>query len=201
MKSDSRGFTLLELLVVIGISAMIVAIVLVYSSQSRNQVGLSVESTKIGGLILQAKQLAVATYNGGSVPACGYGVYFDLTSVPQTYSLFIYSPQSAQKTGECPSLATVENSSTFSTNDIVQYSPSTWNVGLTSGVQLINDTTDCLSADVVLFYPPDPTTLMVQSTDVGQTFETTSTSYVDLETIDGKATENIAISPAGQVSY
>ncbi len=200
-----RGFTIVELLVVIAIITFIVTIVIVYSGTSRNQITLSVQSAKIAGVILQAKQLAVATYSApSSTPACGYGVYFDIAA--NKYSLFVYSPQSAQKTGVCPTLATVENSSTFLLNDIVPYSNGTWQIPVAQGVTMINDTTNCLSASVIMFYPPQPATLMVQTVDMlsplrRNAFETTSTSYVNLETVDGTATENIEIGPTGQVSF
>ena len=81
---------------------------------------------------------------------------------------------------------------------MAEYSPSTWQVHFAQGVVLQQDASNCTSADVILFYPPRPTTLMVQD---GQHFENTTSSYVDLVTADGSASENIQITPAGQVSF
>lgn len=198
-KNPRSGFTLIELLVVIAISIFITTIAVFYSGESRNEIGLSVESAKISGLILQAKQLAIATYGQSGTLVCGYGMYFDIPN--QQYSLFIYSPQSVRASGKCPPFSTIESSTwTWSPDDLAEYSASVWKIPLSPGVVMASDTTQYLSAVAVLFYPPDPETAMVQTVD-GQHFEGTSTSYVDLSTVDGNNTSRISISPAGQVSF
>ena len=83
------GFTLIEVLIVIAISAMLAGIAIGYSGVGRNQTALSVEETKISQFILQARTLAIATY-GNTNGVCGYGVSFNPTT--QTYSLFAYVP-------------------------------------------------------------------------------------------------------------
>lgn len=193
-----KGFTLVELLVVIAISVLIATVTIVYGGTGRAEVALSVQSTEISGVILQAKQLAIATYGAGSTPVCGYGV--DFNQPAQTYSLFIYSPANYIKTnnGLCPSLATIESSTwQWNTQDTVEYSAETWDVPVGPGVVM---TTSSVAADAVLFYPPNPTTLLVQQ---GQNFlfETSSTAYVPLQTAAGNETSSISIEPSGQVSF
>jgi prepilin-type N-terminal cleavage/methylation domain-containing protein len=192
-RNRRAGFTLLEILIVIAIAAMIAAIAIIYSGAGRNQVSLSVESAKIADTILEAKHLAVATYSGGTNRVCAYGVYFNIPS--STYSLFAYNPGGGS--GPCPSVAQTSSSTFNPQTDIQEYSPGTWQIHVAQGLVIQKDTNNCTSAVVVLFYPPNPTTLISQD---GTTF-VNQQSYVDLASADGAATEVIAITPAGQVNF
>jgi prepilin-type N-terminal cleavage/methylation domain-containing protein len=93
--SSRRAFTLIELMVVLGISAVLSALAITYSKIGQNEVALSVEESKVGQFILQAKQLAIATYTvppSTAAASCGFGVTFNLAATPQTYSVFVYDP-------------------------------------------------------------------------------------------------------------
>ena len=80
-----NGFTLIEVLIVIAISAMLAGIAIGYSGVGRNQTALSVEETKISQFILQARTLAIATYGNTMASAA---MEFCLTPPTQTYSSF-----------------------------------------------------------------------------------------------------------------
>ena len=150
-----KGFTLVELLIAIGISVMLTALTFSYTNIGKNQVALSVEGAKVAQSVLFAKNLAVATYH--TVPGtCGYGVYVNAAN--NTYSIFAFVPSTSTKpayAGDaspfCPSL-----SSTISAGitvdgaipEIVPYSPASWNVPLASGVDFTSAPAD--SADVTL---------------------------------------------------
>ena len=95
-----NGFTLIEMLVVIAVMALLSGLAIVYSHVGQNQVALSVESAKVAQLILEAKDLSVATYSDKK-NTCGYGVHFDYST--NRYSLFEYDLPSGQSI--CPSLA------------------------------------------------------------------------------------------------
>ncbi len=199
-----KGFTLLELLIVIGISAMLSAIAIVYSGLARNQVALSVETAKIAQVILRAKGLSVATYSGSSVSgACGYGALFNVAS--NTYSIFAYEPQNHPPEHMAPPPCpddTLASTSPIYANEIAQYSPATWNVPLANGVRLTTSTAgDNLS--IVLFYPPNPDIFISRD---GQNFLDPAvvnpvTSKVYLVTVDGSASATIAVNGAGQVTF
>jgi prepilin-type N-terminal cleavage/methylation domain-containing protein len=191
-----RGFTIIELLVVIAISAMLSTLAIVYSGQSRNEVALSVESAKITQLILQAKQLAIATNTvGGGTLACGYGMYFD--TVNSTYSLFVYSPKKGPK-GNCPPIGTVQASKFDFSKDAVRYSSESWDVPVAQGLVLQSNTTSFPSAVAVIFFPPNPATLITNVNDDGKFSNTTS--YVNVAIGDGSDVRNISITSAGQIT-
>lgn len=193
----------MEILVVIAISVVLSTIAIVYSNQGRNQVALSVDAAKVSQLILQAKQLAIATYNSNpGTPACGYGMYFNIPS--STYSLFIYSPPSARSGGFCPSLASATASTFDPANDVFEYSQQSWQVPVAEGLVLQDQTAGSgnpgsPSAVAVIFFPPNPQTLITNVDDDGA-FSTT-TAYVDIATADGSVVRNITITSAGQVSF
>lgn len=188
-RASRRAFTLIEMLIVIAISAMLSAIAIGYSSVGRNEVALSVEATKISQIILQAKSLSIATY-GDALGACAYGVSLNIAS--QTYSIFAYHPIGALS---CPRVSAITG---IATGDMKPYTEGTWNMPIANGVVLYSGTsTDSLSD--VLFYPPDPTTLISRD---GSTFlDPAQTSKVYLEIVGGTATRAVSVSPAGQVEF
>ncbi|MBI3088831.1 MAG: type II secretion system protein [Candidatus Colwellbacteria bacterium] len=95
------GFTLLELLVVMGITVVLTTIVLGYSRQSSSQLALASTESKMLSLINRAKFLSIETYFGGGESGdpnkriCAYGVKVD----PSAKKLFIFRDLS--NTGKC----------------------------------------------------------------------------------------------------
>ncbi len=188
-------------MVVIVISAILSSVAILYGSQGRNQIALSVETAKITQLTLQAKQLAIATYSTNPrAPACGYGMYFNIPS--SSYSLFIYSPQSAQSSGRCPSFASTTQAKFDPVTDVVPYSQQSWQVHVAPGlvIQDIKDVNGPVSAVAVIFFPPNHQTLITNVNDTDGSFSN-QTSYVDLATVDGSNSKSIMITSAGQVTF
>ena len=209
------GFTLVEMLVVIGITSLFAALAIGYSHVGQNENALTVETAKVAEMMLQARQLALATYggstaSGGSQNACAFGVLFDYTA--ETYSLFAYEPVPAGT--RCPSLAST-TAVGFGKNDayIQPYSPSSWQMPLSDGVAIVppgNFPAVCTNAEganggavsAILFYPPNPTMLVrYYTTAPGSLGAPQSASVVCLATIDGKNAAPITVNPEGQVSF
>ncbi|MGC9599322.1 MAG: prepilin-type N-terminal cleavage/methylation domain-containing protein [Minisyncoccia bacterium] len=196
-----KGFTLIELLVIVAISAMLSAIAITYTSIARNQVALSVETSKVAQFILRAKSLAIATYN--SAPGtCGYGASFDIAN--NAYSLFAYNPDPSKYNGAvspCPSVAST-TALGISSGEMGQYSQSSWDVSLANGVRMESGGNGNDLA-LVLFSPPDPAVLISRD---GQNFldpalTQNMTSKVHLVTADGSASTTISVNAAGQVNF
>lgn len=84
-KSQTRdGFTLVEILVVVSITAMLSSVLILYSRTGERQILLFREQSKVINLIARAKSLALQTYIDGT-SSCGYGIHFAL---PDTMILF-----------------------------------------------------------------------------------------------------------------
>jgi len=202
-REKKQGFTLIEVLIVIVISAILATVAITYNSVSRNQIALSVETAKVEETLLSAKNLAIASYVG-SPATCAYGVAFNVAS--NTYSVFAYQPvpyDPSTSTLPCPDPADV---TAIGPDQITAYSPGTWEVPLANGVHFASSTNgDALI--IALFYPPGPATLL--STDgsvfadspASSTFLDPSTpTKVYLVTADGKSSSTVLVNPGGQIS-
>lgn len=223
MTDPRRGFTLVEMLVVIGITTLFAAMAIGYSHVGENENALTVETAKIAEMILQARELALATYggsvaSGGTDNACGFGVHIDYSN--QTYSLFAYEPSAPGV--RCPSLAsttimglgTADSPSLY----VKEYDAASWQMSPAQGVELVdgNLPVPCANAvktsdngDVVsdiMFYPPDPVMLVnYADIDAGNPIALhapKTSSVVCLETADSaQNSAAITVNPEGQVSF
>ncbi len=172
-----RGFTLIEILIVVAITALLSGFILTYTSTGRDQVILSIEEAKVAQTVLRAKSLSIATYGvaGASVP-CGYGVHFYFDE--QAFSLFRYdAPDCNTIQAIDPAYMSVLSSSTLSTS-----------------VKFI-DSADKLGD--ILFIPPNPDTLLWQP-DVAAT---TTSGEIDISTRKGDSIRVVNINSAGQISF
>jgi len=70
------------MLVVIGITMLLSSIAIGYSKIGQNEVALTVETSKVAELILQAKELSINTYGltESGAKACAFGVHFDVAA-------------------------------------------------------------------------------------------------------------------------
>lgn len=172
-----KGFTLVEVLVVIGITTLLSGVILSYTSSSRDQVALYVEEAKLAQTISRAKSLAIATY--GHLPApCGYGVrvYYGSNS----YELFSYGADIS--CSELPS-PLIEDDMV----EVVTYK-------LPPNVRFRPHAQD--AAGTIFFLPPDPTTSIWQ-----EGFNATSTdAKIYLTTSQGTAAV-VAVRSSGQITF
>ncbi len=136
MGSMRRGFALVELIVVVGVTALLAGVLVSYNSQSRSQVALSVERAKIAQVIGRARSLAISTYLQNPTD-CGFGVSFDYGPA-RNYSLVQFS------NATCVDLTggTLTPRETFRLDPAVEFGSGVNQVGL------------------LIFVPPDPTLLM-----------------------------------------
>jgi prepilin-type N-terminal cleavage/methylation domain-containing protein len=191
MRSRS-GFTLVEMLIVLAISVLFSTIVILYGHAGQDTVALSVEEANISQLILKAKGLSINTYASVGL-GCGDGVNFNFAS--GTYSLFVYSP--SWNGNVCPSYAST-TAHGISLADMQPYDTQSWQQPMAQG--LIMETSSPNALADILFYPPDPATLISRD---GQTWffsNPPQNSNIYLQTVTGNSSATIAVSPTGQVS-
>ncbi len=191
-----KGFTLLELFIVIAITVMISALAISYKSSTQQQIGLYVEVQKLAELILRAKSLAISTYNnpGEALPQneviCGYGVNIDYAR--NGYELFSYRVNLQQLNQGCEGINTIKNNPprfnmvTISSHDVAP------------GVVILdgghND-----SIYKVFFVPPNPVTLIGTRDVNGAVGKQSGKIY--LTTKDASLTGTIYVSEIGQVDF
>lgn len=182
-RTGKAGFTLVEMLVVVGITTLLMGYVLTYSSSSRNQIYLYTEEVKIAQTIARAKSLAIATYNQSGVP-CGYGVRFEYGvngGTRDRYSLFRYDPPS------CASFDIIEPVFSTILGDGVEMVP--------EYLSISRDHNDAL--EYIFFVPPDPDTYIWR---VGS-FVSSTDATVYVRTKDGSASLRVRVNSAGQISF
>lgn len=168
------GYTLIELIIVIGITGMLSAMVILYGSVGREQIALSVEAVKIVQAISRAKSLALATYADPSSP-CGFGVNFD-------YSGKKYTIRSYNTFPSCESVGGISSS-----NQISEFTLSE-GVNWQQGAERIDD---------VIFIPPDPRVYIFSN---GSLISSGVSGKIYLTTTRGGASRTIKVNSAGQIT-
>lgn len=138
---NDRGFTLVELLVVISIIAVISAIVFANYRQGEKQFSLQRSAYKLTQDIRRAQNMAMASREvGGAVPE-GYGIYLNTTN-PTQYILFADEGNGLYGSGDTD----VET------------------LGLEAGISITG--LSPASPLTIVFYPPDPTVLISGNTEI-----------------------------------
>ncbi|MEK7546635.1 MAG: prepilin-type N-terminal cleavage/methylation domain-containing protein [Patescibacteria group bacterium] len=177
------GFTIIELLVALGIAVLFSSILISYNHTSRQQLALYAEETKLIQAIFRAKSLALGSYVKPSTPTvCGYGVHFDYAAMK--YYIFSYN-----KAG----IANCQNINEINAGS--QDAISTFVLG--GNVKLVGLPQGGSRLDDVLFVPPDPITLV----NSGGTIIKNGSAVIYLQTIDGSLSVKININSAGLIDF
>ncbi len=82
-----RGFSLVEILVMLAIIVFLTTLIVVYGAKGTKYIVLFRDQASVMNTIVRAKSLAISTYGqaGAQKTPCGYGVHFDADG---TYILF-----------------------------------------------------------------------------------------------------------------
>ncbi len=186
-KKNRNGFTLIELIVVVSITAMLSSFAILYSKIGQRQITLYIEQQKIAELILRAKSLSFSTYFQPG-RTCGYGLHIDYGL--RRYSIFSYLPPGPVGNPQCDTIAAAQilpsNVQTFSDLNTLDT-----NLAFRSP-----SPADALS--YVLFVPPNPTTIL--SANPGGILSV-NPAKIYLQTKDGGGAVVITVSQAGQVDF
>jgi type II secretory pathway pseudopilin PulG len=86
------GFTMIELVVVLGVSVMLTAILVTLNRSGERNIVLFNEQARLVQALTSAKILSLQTFvrveEAGNVKTCGYGVHFE----DDSYTVFVDSP-------------------------------------------------------------------------------------------------------------
>lgn len=147
-KNSTSGFTLVEILVTVGLLVLFTGMAATYNRSTDQQVALYREQGKIINKIYEARALAVSTFNrdAGSEVPCGYGIHFDMNK----NQLIVYKDLPDFFTDECPVYPTHTNQPSFDNTEqeLVE-------VVQVEGIQMSSVYGAFQEADV-LFVPPEP---------------------------------------------
>ncbi|MDO8469729.1 MAG: type II secretion system protein [bacterium] len=93
-----KGFTLIEMLVTIGITIMMAGVLLAYNRSSERQLALSVSQARLVGVLTRAKAHTLEKFAGanGGANACAFGVHF-APGPPLSVVLFQNLPANADE--------------------------------------------------------------------------------------------------------
>jgi len=75
------GFTLIETMVVIAITAILAALTIAYNRSSEKQIALFKDQAVVAGALDRAKAFALERFKSGTETACAFGVHIDATGV------------------------------------------------------------------------------------------------------------------------
>lgn len=175
-KKNMAGFTIIEMLVTVGVLALLSGILIVYSKSGENASALLRQAAKMVADVNRAKNLAMTTAlftdsQGDQVNPCGYGVYFDDTSTPNRYIIY------ADVAKDCKNSDHLRPDDGSTDVEIIE---------LNTSISI-----DKKNIDSVFFLPPDPIIYFSP--------EEESEGLVSIKTTAGSKLE-IKISGAGQVS-
>lgn len=186
-KHSKAGFTLIEMLVVLGVVGVLSSILIGYSRESSRNLVLSTAEAKALSLLSRAKFLTVETFfeQVDNPPVelriCGYGVHLNR----ENGELFIFQDRVSGTDCTTSDYLYFENSEDTrltSELDSLTINSTVLKIGEYSGDEL-ND---------VVFIPPDP--------DVAINGETTTPEGgFKVELLDGSNSFSISVNRAGQV--
>ncbi len=175
-RPNREGFTLIEILVVLGVMAIVSSSIISYSSSSRQQIALATETSKLTQLILRAKSLSISTYDAPA-GVCGYGIEFDY--VNNLYRLSSY------KLNNCDNPNAITSSDE---REVFRVANGVSLSAVVAGNQVGN----------IIYLPPDP---VVYISAPGDNSVVNQGGSVKLITTNGLASKVISITSLGQVTF
>lgn len=189
-RSSRPGFTLVEVMVVMAVTAMLSALILVYNASTRETLRLFTEKARVAQLILRAKSLALSTYSENDTP-CGYGVRFQHEEA--RYALVAY------RLASCTDRSRVDvDEEAFETVQLSSFDlPATLEF-VTDGSSPTDTADRVEEASYVMFIPPDP--LVMVAREDGTLIEN-GLGKIELR-VKGRPTNAIVtVNASGQVTF
>ena len=167
-----KGFSLLEMLVVMSVLIVLTSTLLLYNRTGERQLIILREKARLLGAIVQAKAYAVNTLVDAA-PACGYGVHID----PAAGTYFLYRDRAIN-------CRTSDHIYGAASDEIVRGSENTLAIGFAFGDHTLSD---------IVFVPPDPSVYLNGGSVIRE-------SVIMIRSADGSAQGIVTITDAGQIS-
>ena len=172
-KNTKKGFTLIEMLVVIGIISLLSGIFIVYSRTGEQQILLFRDQAKIVGAISRAKSLSASSFRASLTKtdsSCGYGVHFE---IPNTFIIFKDLAEDCELSDQKYTFSNAaEKFESFQLDSRLKFDALT-------------------NLSDIVFIPPDISAVITPDQDE---------AVIVIKTIDDKSSATIKINSAGQVS-
>lgn len=173
----NKGFTLIEIIVSIGIIALLSAVLLTYNRAGERQIILFKEQAKVISILSRAKSLSISAFGQGN---CGYGVHLE---APRTFLIFKDIPSTV---GDCSSAdkkysgtgtsEKFDNSLSFTLDSAVEFD---------SSLTTLSD---------IIFIPPDMSVVINSNL-------TKDSATITVKTSDNSGSSaKIKVNNAGQIS-
>jgi prepilin-type N-terminal cleavage/methylation domain-containing protein len=174
---DKRsGFTLTELLVVMGISVILLTLIIGFTRSSEQSVALFNEQVRLVSNLTRAKSLTLETFASGGSASCGYGIVF---TPPDSYALFKDEPEFPET--ECLSGVTYTGNSAYDAGEELE------SFQLDPRIKFLS-----APLNSVLFIPPDPLVVFNPSG--------ASSAVFVVSTLDDAAQASVKVTSIGQIT-
>ena len=208
-RSSKRGFTLIEILVVMAIMMVITTVLLVNQSRFDSStvlrslaysVALSVRQAQVYGTSVVGTTTAQSNcvggfYSGGNCYASAYGLHFD-TALPTSYSLFADLNNDGQYTSSNELIKNFSFSQGYLITDFCV-------TGTNTGSPVTRRSPGAISTlDIVFKRPnPDATFVALQASGLPIAGDTYSGAYIQIQsTGDSSNTKRVSFLNTGEVS-
>jgi len=175
-----KGFTIIEIIIVMGISMILLTIIISFTSSSDKYVTLFSDQSKLVAAITRAKSLSIQTFISdiATEKVCGYGVYFPGIST-KDFIFFKDAP-------EFPATECIENN-VYTGNKRFDPAEATGEDSLSESIKF-----QSLPLDSVLFIPPEPKTVIMPGSP--------PEALIVLSTEDDSAQAAVKVTSVGQIT-
>lgn len=175
-----KGFTLLELLVVLGITLLLSAGLIFYNRTSENQLLLFRDQQKIISALQRAKSFSLETFSQAEAP-CGYGVNF---SLPNT--VVIFKDLSPSSDPQCSDIDFVYSGD--SKGDCQNYAECVEKIYLDKNVKFSE-----LGLNNIVFIPPNPNIIIDKDPNKAE-------ALIKIKSSTGQTEKIIKVNNRGQIT-
>ena len=190
LSDRAKGFTLVEIIIVVAITALLTGVLFSHSQRSREQINLNIEKAKIAQLIGRTKSLAIAGFTDPPTipPPCAYG--FEIDHIRNTYGIFTYDDPNIS----CRDISNIKSLNTRFFKYLDPVEPVHPDIDILAG-PAFTASTDVVS--YILLIPPELNVLLF-----GDSANLRSSGgAIYLQTQDGSFKSEIRISANGQLSF